>query len=141
MVMDTENKPLVERVEHALGTSRTARSALTGAALMNIPPARRGMITHFVRLLDKGQLFEEDTLREMDALIAFLEREAETGTERGWQHDENDIHGGYETVEHDETATCLLRGAHVLRQLQEATAKVLDGVAAVYLTMNLLEGA
>ncbi len=80
-------------------------------------------------------------MQELDTLIALLEREAEKGTEHGWQHDENDNNGGYETVSHDDRAKVLLNSSGILRQLHDAIAVVLDAVDAVQITMNMLEDA
>ncbi len=138
---DLENTTLVERVEHALTLRRTARAMLSGSTLLHLQPSRRGMVVHISTRLGFGQIFDEEMVQELDTLIANLEREAEKGTERGWQHDECDNNGGYETVSHDDRARELLQSAGLLRRLHDAIALVLDSVEAVHVTMNVLEDA
>ncbi len=138
---DMENKTLVERVEHAPTLRRTARAMLSDSTLLHFQPSRRGMVVHISTRLGLGQIFDEEMAQELDTLIANLEREAEKGMHHGWQHDECDNNGGYETVNHDDRARDLLQSASLLRRLHDVIALVLDSVDAVHVTMTMLEDA
>ena len=122
--------PLASSVEWTLGQARVVGTILYDAVIPHLPPLKRGAAEHVARRITRSRIFEETMLHDLDALIALVEREAETGTHRGWQADEHHIRGGWPLIHRDERAEALARSAAELRGLHDGIAGVLDAVEA-----------
>lgn len=125
-------------VEGALGQSRTIRAMLLDQVVPHLPPARRGAAEHVARQLVPSRVFGSAMLMDLDALIAFLEGEAEAGTHTGWEADDAHSRGGWPTIWRDERAASLTASAAELRGLRTAITAVLDALEAERIANRLM---
>ncbi|EAR51818.1 hypothetical protein OG2516_15994 [Oceanicola granulosus HTCC2516] len=130
---------LAAAVEQALDQARAIRAMLYDTVIPHLPPLRRGAAEHIIRCIDRGSIFLEKMLHDLDALIALVEREAEAGTRHGWQADDNHVRGGWPTLHRDERASALSWSASELSRFHGAIAAVLDAAKAERATTRLLE--
>nr|WP_111297749.1 hypothetical protein [Paracoccus saliphilus] len=127
------------RVEAVLGQSRSIRAMLQDEVVPHLPPARRGAAEHIARRLVPSRIFTSETLHDLDALIAQLEREAEAGTYAGWEADDGHSRGGWPTVWRDQPATSLNASAAELRRFRMSITTVLDALEAERVANRLID--
>ncbi len=77
-------------------------------------------------------------LHDLDALISLVERDVEADSHRGWEADDNHIHGGWPTIYRDERASALSWGASGLRRFHSDIAAVLNAAQAERVTDRLI---
>jgi hypothetical protein len=136
--LPTSPDSLTSAVERGLGQARVVRSMLYDSVIPHLPNLKRGAAEHIARRINRGSIFDETMLHDLGALIALVEREAEAGTHRGWQADENHIEGGRPLIHRDERAEALASSTIHLRGFHEGIAAVLDTVEAERVRQRLL---
>ena len=127
-------------VEIALGQSRVIHAMLQDVVVPHLPPLRRGIAEEVARRVDRGRIFDQEMLHDLEALIVFIEREAEFGVHHGWKADACHIRGGWPTIWRDGRSTDLVRSCGELRGLRVAIAAVLDAVEAERVANRLSAG-
>lgn len=86
-----------------------------------------------------SRIFASETLHDLDALIAQLEREAEAGTRTGWEADEAHTRGGWPTIWRDERAASLSASAAELRRFRMSMTAILDALEAERVAHRLMD--
>lgn len=127
------------RVEAVLGQSRSVRAMLQDEVVPHLPPARRAAAEHVARRLTPSRIFACETLHDLDALIAQLEREAEAGTHTGWEGDDAHTRGGWPTVWRDDRAASLTASAAELSRFRLSIIAVLDALEAERIANRLMD--
>ena len=117
-------------VEAALRRARHAREALHRSAIPNLPPARRGFAAMMAGRLERGEVFSEEVLRDLDTLADAIGGEAAAGTRPWFEADEGHARGGYVVALRDPRATALAEAEEALRRLGRAVAAALDAAEA-----------
>jgi len=124
----------------ALGQGRAVRTLLDTVVLPALPPAGRGPASRLRRRIDRGEIFDEAFLEQLDAVTASLRRRVEDGTHRGWHSDEHHVDGGYVVTGRDGTASDLAAALPVLDALATAVAETLDAAKAAQAAADLASG-
>ncbi|MGZ3215813.1 hypothetical protein [Paracoccus sp. T5] len=127
------------RVEAVLGQSRSIRAMLLDEVVPHLAPARRAAAEHVARRLIPSRIFASETLHDLEALIAQLEREAEAGTYAGWEADDGHTRGGWPTTWRDERAASLTASAVELRRFRMSITTVLDALEAERIANRLMD--
>lgn len=126
-------------VEAVLAQSRSIRAMLLDEVVPHLPPVRRGAAEHVARRLIPSRIFASETLHDLDALIAQLEREAEAGTYAGWEADDAHSRGGWPTIWRDVRAASLTASAAELQRFRMSITAVLDALEAERIANRLMD--
>ena len=65
-------------VEAALGQARIVRSMIHDMVIPHLAPLKRGAAEHIARSIDRSRIFCPEMVHDLEALLTFLEREADT---------------------------------------------------------------
>ncbi|MEH6506200.1 MAG: hypothetical protein V7786_07975 [Sulfitobacter litoralis] len=117
---------LVDLISVAMCHARLAQAVVSDTVIPLLPPQRRGIAEEVRRSLNGEKFISEAFLRDVCALISFLAREVEKGTQCDWVADEHDVHGGQHVRRFDDGAFALSNACDDLVSLHDAIADVLD---------------
>lgn len=122
---------LVALIAAARAQSRVVVVDLIGTVVPSLPSDRRTFPTHVTRMIERGNIFDEGFLRDLEALIDLVNDSVAAGTHPVWLADEHHVAGGYESVMRSPDIADLAAAVARLRQLQIAIASVVDMARAL----------
>lgn len=129
----------VDLIADAVGYARLAHETVSNTVIPLLPPQRRGIAEDIQRRLNGDHFISEAFLRDVSALVGFLAREVEKGTQCDWVADEHDVHGGHHVRHIDDRAFALSNASADLVDLRNAIADVLDFKKAERLAEALID--
>jgi hypothetical protein len=130
---------MIGLIADAVGYARLSRETVFDIVIPLLPPQRRGLAEEVQRRLAGDHFISEPFLRELAALVDFLEREIANGTQHGWIADEHDVNGGHSIKRVSDHALALLGASDHLIDLQRAISEVLNYAKAGRLAETLFE--
>lgn len=130
---------LVDLIAGAVGYARLAQEMVFDVVIPLLPPQRRGIAEDIQRRLGGDHFIGEPFLRDLTALMNFLEREVAQGIHLDWIADEHNVHGGHHVRHLDDRAFALSNASIHLFDLRQAIEAVLDFTKAARLAEALIE--
>lgn len=123
---------LVGIIAAARNQGRVVVTDLLATLVPLLPPERRTFPEHVVRQIERGDVFDDRFLRDLDALISTIDALVMNGTRAIWIADEHHVYGGYDTVVRDNDTADLAAAAVRLNRLYVSIARVVDLAQAVH---------
>ena len=130
---------LISLVAMALGQARVTLTDLRGTVIPALSPARRTFPDHLARRLERGDIFDEALLRDLEAFTELVDRKVAEGTHVGWEADDHHVRGGYDVICLDDGIAALASAVCGLEDLSQAINSALDAVHAARVAEELLD--
>lgn len=103
-----------------------------------LPSSQRTFPAMMARRLETGDIFRQDCVGELEALMDMLRREIDGGADVSWEADEHHVCGGYEVVCYDARIVPLVDVVNELDDLRHALLATISAAQAIQSVEDLL---
>ncbi|MFT6532771.1 MAG: hypothetical protein ACJASC_002324 [Limimaricola cinnabarinus] len=106
-------------------------SAIREVVVPLLPPVKRTFAEGIARRIERGPIFEESLLRDIETFESILAQQIAAGTHSFWHGDENHVRGGYVSVYREDDACELAEVVAELALLADMILATLSAAHAV----------